>query len=109
MSDNSLDGESVGAVFRALPVSVKKVDLSYNRLGDAVMEALATAVAERPEEDVPLDLNLCGNGITSVGIRHLTRVLHKFKRLDLRRNRIHDEGARLLGAALQEGEGLKEL
>ena len=66
----------------------------------------ATLLSTLPDTSVTY---LNNNGITSVGIGHLARVLHKFERLDLRLNPIDDECARLLGAALQEGEGLKEL
>jgi uncharacterized protein (TIGR02996 family) len=89
-----------------LPVRVRELDLSFNRLGDQGVEALAC----NPSLSHLTKLNLKECGFADVGARALagSTQLANLTALDLESNRITDDGALVL-AASQSLPALQEL
>ncbi|XP_060745489.1 NACHT, LRR and PYD domains-containing protein 12-like [Tachysurus vachellii] len=88
---------------RELHLTVKTLDLSYNKIGDSGVKILS-AVLENPHCKVET-LKLCSSGVSDEGCAALTSALRSnpsyLRYLDLSRTKLGDSGVKCLSAVLE--------
>lgn len=118
LSNNSLGAKTVKNISEALSASVtlKKMDLSYNKLNDRGIKFLAKCLDPNRSRCYLRDLNLTYNKIGPIGISYITDAMVKNNsinttliRLDLSLNIVQPKGAEHLARILEYSYTLEEL